>query len=249
MVTSIEQDVQVLRARIEVVNEKIEQAARRTGRSSDAVRLVVVTKAHPVERVHAAIAAGAKIIGENYAAEASAKAQSTPADLRAAARWDMIGHVQSRKAREVALNFDYFQALDSVKLAGRLDRFLAEQSKELPVLVQVNVSGEAAKFGLPAWKSEHLSALLENLDAIDRLKQLKLQGLMTLPPFLSDPEAVRPYFVRLRELQEMLKTERPDIGLQELSMGMSGDYEAAVEEGATIVRVGTAIMGSRPPKE
>ena len=246
--TDIETLVETLRTRIGRVEKRIFDAASRVERSPGEVQLVVVTKAHPIARVHAAIQAGAQVIGENYVAEAVSKSEQTPAELRQKARWDMIGHVQSRKAKDVALYFDGFQALDSVKLANRLERTLAEIDKPLPVLVQVNVSGEAAKFGLPAWLESQQDDLLAALDQIHSLDHLKVEGLMTIPPFLSDPEAIRPYFRRLRELRENLQTQRPHFDLAQLSMGMSGDYEVAVEEGATIVRVGTAIMGARPAK-
>lgn len=224
--------------------ERIAQAAQRAGRASDSVRLVVVTKGHPASALQEAIAAGAQRLGENYAEEGAAKKQATPG--AASVEWHMIGHVQGRKARLVCENFDWVQSLDSEKLAGRLDAFAGEQGKVLPVLLECNVSGEETKHGWPAWQPESWPALLPEITRLAALPHLKVRGLMTMAPFLPDPELARPYFRRLRLLQEFFAAHLPGADWSELSMGMSGDFEAAIQEGATLVRIGTAIMGPRP---
>jgi pyridoxal phosphate enzyme (YggS family) len=206
------------------------------------VRLVVVTKTQPVERVQAAIEAGVRSLGENYAEEAIAKMDALG---NVAVEWHMIGHVQSRKANLVAGHFDLMHSLDSLKLANRLDRFSAESGRTLPVLLEVNVSGEDSKFGYPAWDKSHWAALADEILAICELPNLQIRGLMSMPPFAEQAEESRPYFVRLRGLQEYLSKQVPAAGWAELSMGTSVDYTVAIQEGATLVRVGTAIMGQR----
>ncbi len=230
--------------RILAIRERIDLAARSAGRDPAEVRLLVVTKTHPPEMVRAVIAAGAQHLGENYAEEALAK-QPALADLPGV-QWHMIGHVQSRKAEIVARHFDYLHALDSLKLAARLDRFAAAAGRVLPVLLECNVSGEASKFGYPAWQEAAWESLLPEFDQIARLPHLALRGLMTMPPFVPDPELARPCFQRLNALRAFLRRQLPQAHWDELSMGMSADFEVAVQEGATWVRVGQAIMGARP---
>ena len=160
----------------------------------------------------------------------------------------MIGHIQSRKAKLVSQNFSWIQTLDSIKLANRLNRFAAEIDRKLPVLLECNVSGEQAKFGWPAWDESRWNELCLNLARFVELPNLDIRGLMTMPPLYSDPELARPYFIKLRKLRGFLIERFPGIEWQDLSMGMSADYEVAIQEGATIIRVGTAIMGSRTKK-
>lgn len=236
---------ETIRVRYLAIRERIETAAHRAGRDPSAVRLVVVTKTHPVETVRAAVQAGIRDFGENYAEEALQKIQalSDVPDVR----WHMIGHVQSRKAALVAAHFDWMHALDSLKLALRLERFSAEAGRTLPVLLECNVGGEASKFGYPASTSADLDVLFRDVEQIARLPHLRIHGLMTMPPLYDDPERTRPFFARLRELRDTLAARFPDLNWQELSMGTSADFVAAVEEGATIVRVGTAILGPRFP--
>lgn len=226
--------------RYSTVLERIAAAAARSGREPHSVRLVVVTKGQPIENVRLAVAAGADLLGENYADEAVSKIEALG---KARARWVMIGHVQSRKAQLVAEHFDALHSLDSVKLARRLDT-AREPAKPLPALVQVNVSSEQAKSGLPGWAPEHFIDLVGFFEQVKAFPNLQLRGLMTVPPFLPEEE-VRPFFRRLAELRVRLQDRFPDLGLDQLSMGMSGDFEAAIEEGATHVRIGTAILGSR----
>jgi hypothetical protein len=226
--------------RIGEVQDRIRAAAVRSGRDPEAVRLIVVTKGQPLSHIRLAVAAGARILGENYAEEAVPKIEALHDDRL---RWVMIGHVQSRKSGLVAAHFDAIHSLDSVKLARRLDSSRLD-SEPFETLVQVNVSGEEAKYGLPGWDREHFPAIAAFIDQAAGFERLQLRGLMTVPPFLP-PEEVRPYFRRLAELQVRLQDRFPELQLDQLSMGMSGDFEAAVEEGATIVRIGTAILGPR----
>jgi pyridoxal phosphate enzyme (YggS family) len=160
----------------------------------------------------------------------------------------MIGHIQSRKARLVSENFDWIHSLDSLKLARRLDQFAAEASRRIPVLLECNVSGEGSKSGWEAWREEDWPKLLPELEAVAAYEHLEVHGLMTMAPYLADPEKARPYFNRLRRLQAFLTAQLPQANWHELSMGMSDDFEIAIQEGATIVRIGTAILGPRPAR-
>lgn len=226
----------------QAILERIGRAAQAAGRDPEAVKLVVVTKGQPLQAVQEVVAAGARCLGENYVEEALPKIQSLGGeDLE----WRMIGHLQSRKARQVAEWFSWVDALDSLKLAQRLERFADELGRRLPVLLEFNVSGEESKFGWPAWQEEAWPALVEQLGPVSELAHLELHGLMTMPPFFDQPERVRPYFQRLRRLQAYLAHQLPACDWSELSMGMSGDFETAIQEGATLVRIGTAIMGAR----
>lgn len=229
-----------IRQKLLSVQGRIAAAAERAGRPADDVRLVVVTKAHPVEVVKEVVRAGARILGENYADEALPKIAALEGQE---VTWHMIGHIQSRKSRMVAENFSMVHSLDSVKLARRLHSAW-QGAAPLPALVQVNVSGEDEKFGLPAWESGSWREVHAVLQEMKGFTHLRLAGLMTVPPYLP-PEEVRPYFKKLVELRDRLQDANPDLQLTELSMGMSGDFEVAVEEGATLVRVGTAILGPR----
>jgi pyridoxal phosphate enzyme (YggS family) len=226
--------------RLRVVRDRIRAAERRSGRDPGSVRLVVVTKGHPVERVRSAIAAGAEILGENYAEEAVPKIEALQ---EKGVKWMMIGHVQSRKSGLVAAHFEELHTLDSVKLARRLDTARAD-GPPLETLVQVNVSGEAEKYGLPGWKQDHYPGLEAFIEQAAGFENLRLRGLMTVPPFLP-AEDTRPFFRMLAELRDRLQDRFPDLRLDHLSMGMSGDFETAIEEGATLVRIGTAILGQR----
>jgi PLP dependent protein len=238
--------VQGIRSRYQQVCEQIETAALRAGRATGSVRLVVVTKTHPLETIQAAIAAGIRDLGENYAEEAAEKIRTVgPLD---GLRWHMIGHVQSRKADLVAENFNYLHSLDSLKLANRLERFAADAGRKLPVLLECNVGGEESKFGYAASTPEQWDTLRVEAEKIIQLPHLEMRGLMTMPPLYNDGELTRPFFRRLRELREYLSKQVPAASWDELSMGTSADFVVAVEEGATFVRVGTAILGHRPLK-
>jgi hypothetical protein len=231
-----------IRARYQDTLDRITEAAARSGRRPEAVHLVVVSKSQPLEVIRAAIAAGITIFGENYAEEALGKIAALK---ETEVEWHMIGHVQSRKAELIAANFTMLHSLDSTKLAGRLDRHCCELNRTLPVLVEFNVSGEESKFGFPAWEEKRWSDLNPDIEKILALSHLRVTGLMTMPPFFKDPEQTRPYFQRLRRLQNYLANQYPQSQWHDLSMGTSLDYIAAVQEGATFVRVGQAILGPR----
>ena len=219
------------------VRDRIDAAARRAGRDPGEVRLLAVSKTVPEERLRLAVAAGARDLGENKVQEAQRKAR-TMADLELS--WSVIGHLQTNKAKDVVEFADEFHALDRLKLAETLHRRLEAAGRSLKVFVQVNTSGEESKFGLKP------DATLPFLREIRALDTLQVQGLMTLAMFSSDTERVRGCFRLLRALRDRAREEDPAlIGPGGLSMGMSGDFETAIEEGATVVRVGQAIFGAR----
>ena len=229
-----------LQQRLRRVQKRMAEAAIRANRVPNEITLVAVSKTHPVEIIREAIAAGVSDLGENRVQEADAKI----AELgRGSARWHLIGHLQSNKARRAVELFDVIHSVDSAALAQRLDRVCAEVERdELPVLIQIDLGKESTKSG--AAESE----LPEIVDAIKQSRIVRLQGLMTLPPYFDDPEQARPFFRRLRELRDELSARGAFAeGGGELSMGMTHDYEVAIEEGATMVRVGTAIFGDRNP--
>jgi PLP dependent protein len=239
--------VATIRERYARVLNAISAAAQKSGRDAGGVRLVVVTKMQPVEVVKAAIDVGAQILGENYAEEAATKIAAL--GPQSGVEWHMIGHVQSRKAQLVAQHFDLVHSLDSLRLAERLNRSATEARRVLPVLLEFNVSGESSKHGWTAAEEARWAELLVDVNAIAALTNLKLRGLMTMPPLSTDPESARRYFQRLRRLRDFLAREVPGVDWQELSMGTSADFAVAVEEGATLVRVGQAIVGPRPYQE
>lgn len=235
---------QQIKDNFDAVMDRIAQAAESAGRRPEDVRLVVVTKGHAVEAVHAAVEAGARLLGENYVEEAVPKIEAAAG--YAQLEWHMIGHIQSRKARAVVENFDFVHSLDSLKLARRLDRFCGELGRSLPVLLELNVSGEESKYGWPAWDEDKRDELAPDVQEILDLANLRVQGLMTMAPYLDDPEEARPYFQLLRQTLEDLAEKFPGAEWKELSMGMSADFAVAIQEGATLVRIGTAILGDRP---
>lgn len=238
----MEDRVELIRANMAKAQAQIEAACSRVNRPVNGVRLVVVTKSQPIETVRAAVRAGATLLGENYPEESLAKIE----DLRGeAVEWHMIGHLQSRKAKIVTDHFAMLQSLDSLSLAEKLERRLAETGKKLPVLLEVNVSGEESKFGLPCWDADNQAVFFLTVEDILRLPHLEMRGLMTMPPLDEDPEHVRPFFRRVKQLQMKLQDRYPQCRWDELSMGTSTDYAVAVEEGATLVRLGTAIVGPR----
>ena len=220
-----------IRERYQYTLNQIEEAARKSNRASKEIRLVVVTKSQPVEVAQAAIEAGVRILGENYPEEGVMKIQSLA--QQSGVEWHMIGHVQSRKARLVADHFALLHSLDSVKLAQRLNRFASESDHILPVLLEFNVGGEESKSGWDASDESRWSMLLPDIAAILNLPNLRVHGLMTMPPLGMDPEESRRFFLRLRRLRDHLATQYPAADWRELSMGTSADYAVAVEEGAT----------------
>lgn len=238
--------VSSIREKYQFTLDQIASAARKSGRAPEEVRLVVVTKSQPLEIVQAAIEAGVRILGENYPEEGVTKIQSLPP--QSGVEWHMIGHVQSRKARLVAEHFELLHSLDSLKLARRLDRLAAERNRALPVLLEFNVGGEESKSGWDASDDSRWDAFLPEVESILGLPSLRVRGLMTMPPLETDPEDSRRFFLRLRLLRDRLASIFPRADWRELSMGTSADYTVAVEEGATLVRVGTAIVGARRSK-
>lgn len=225
---------------IAAVREQITTAARRAGRSADDIALMGVTKTQPPERIREAYAAGLRIFGENRVQEFSGKA-GVLADLDGAA-WNMIGHLQSNKAAKALELFSAVDSVDSIKLAEKLDAVARDAGRRLPILLEINVGGEAAKSGV-APDSQELEELLR---ATGRLEALEFRGLMTVPPFTEDPEGSRPFFRKVRELRDSIAARKlPAIQTNVLSMGMSHDFKVAIEEGSTCVRVGTAIFGER----
>jgi PLP dependent protein len=236
-----------IRERYLRVLDTISASARKGGREPDSVRLVIVTKTQPIETVQAAIEAGARLLGENYAEEAAEKIAALAP--RSGVEWHMIGHVQSRKAQLAVQHFDLIHSLDSLKLAERLNRQAAEIGRRVPVLLELNVSGEKSKHGWSAADESQWSDLLADVNAVTGLTNIKIRGLMTMPPLSTDPEEARRYFQRLRRLRDFLAEQVPQAEWHELSMGTSADFPVAVEEGATLVRVGQAILGPRPTTE
>jgi len=236
------QELETLRSRLDELRGRIERSAQRAGRASDEIKLIAVSKTHPASVLREALEAGATDFGENRVQEAEEKI----AELKGApARWHLIGPLQANKARRAVKLFDCIHSIDSVELIKRLERLCVEEEREdLPVLVQINLAEEETKSGA---RIEEVPGIIEKINGC---KRLKLTGLMTLPPFYEDAERVRPFFRRLRELRDELATQEVfKSGAGELSMGMSHDFEIAIAEGATMVRVGTAIFGERPVRE
>lgn len=230
-----------LAARLAGVRARIAAAAQKCGRSPDEVTLIAISKTHPASSVKQLLELGTADVGENRIQEAKEKVTKIGRDK---ARWHLVGHLQANKARRAVNIFDVIHSLDSVELAQRLDRICIEEKREsLPVLIQVDLGHEETKSGID---ESELSHLVESLGPLTRLKFV---GLMTLPPFFDDPEQSRPFFRRLRELRDEL-TRQGAFGDRkgELSMGMTHDFEVAIEEGATMVRIGTAIFGERASK-
>jgi pyridoxal phosphate enzyme (YggS family) len=224
----------VIAKNLEKVRSEIAEAERLSHRAPGSVELVAVSKSHPVAYVREAIEAGQVVFGENRVQEAKAKIPELPAGLR----WHMIGHLQSNKVRLAMPLFEMIHGVDSVGLLRDISRVSSELGSFPRVLLQVNVAGEASKFGFSPDK------LLAQLDEIAQVDRIQLEGLMTIPPMTRTPEQARPYFARLRDLRTRLEREFR-FPLPHLSMGMSSDYRVAIEEGATIVRIGTAIFGER----
>ena len=219
---------------LERVREQIAQAAARVGRVAEEIELVAITKTHPAEKVREAIETGQTLFGESRVQEARAKIPELPSNLR----WHFVGHLQKNKIRHALPLFEMIHSVDSLGLAQEINRIAEEQGMHPRVLLEVNVAGEGSKFG---FKSETLRAEMEELLALQRLSIL---GLMTIPPLAEKAEASRKYFIQLRKLRDRLQAEFR-VDLAQLSMGMTQDFPVAIEEGATLVRVGTAIFGQR----
>jgi pyridoxal phosphate enzyme (YggS family) len=236
-----------IRSNLTRVEERIARAARESGREPEEIKLIAVTKAQPMDRVEAAIQAGAQFLGENYPEEALEKIEKFKEYENI--QWHMIGHLQSRKANIVAEHFDFMHSLDSLHIARRLERSLAEKNRTLPVLLEINSGGEESKHGWIVDTDKHWTSFFGEVRKILELKHLEIHGLMTMPPLLDNPEDVRPFFQLLRTIQSRLADQFREVNWSELSMGTSADFEIAIQEGATFVRIGEAILGSRPKRQ
>jgi PLP dependent protein len=228
---------------LDSIQQRIRAACARAGRDENAVTLLAVSKTHPPETIRAAVDAGQLLFGENKIQEAKAKIPLSPGK----ARWHFIGHLQSNKVRDAVALFDLIQGVDSLDIAKEISKRAEQAAKTMPILLEVNVAGEASKFGYAPEK------VLAELDELNALPKIEVHGLMAIPPFAPVPEKARPYFQKLRELKRQCE-QLLGAPLPVLSMGMSGDFEVAIEEGATLVRVGTALFGERarsvrPPAE
>ncbi len=221
-------------ANLESVQERIRTACDRAGRAVDSVALLAVAKTHSADAVQALAACGVRLFGENKVQEAKAKIPLCSSRLR----WHLIGHLQTNKVRDAVALFEMIQSVDSLRLAQEINQRAEQAAKQMPILLEVNLAGEASKFG---YAPDQLRAELRELNALPRLE---IHGLMTVPPWSPVPERVRPYFRQLRELRQQCE-DQLGAPLPELSMGMTGDFEVAIEEGATLVRIGTALFGQR----
>jgi hypothetical protein len=218
------------------VMNRIAAAAKRTGRDPSSVKLVTVTKTVSIERVREALASGATVLGENRVQEAKEKIEQ----LGRHAHWHLIGHLQTNQAKYAVKLFDLIHSVDNLELAAEIDKQAAKIGKVQDVLIEVSIAGETAKAGVSIDDAERL------VRHVATLGNIGITGLMTMPPYSENPEDSRPYFKKLRELSAFIEKENlPGVSMAELSMGMSGDFEVAIEEGATMVRVGTAIFGTR----
>ncbi len=227
----------VIANNLERVRLKVSEAARASGRSAESVTVIAVSKTHPVEVIAQAVEAGQLLFGENKVQEGRAKIALLPAKLR----WHLVGHLQSNKVRLALSLFEMLHGLDSLDLLREVARIGAELGIYPKVLLQVNVAGESSKFGFSP------EDLIRQIEAVAGIERVQIDGLMTIPPLSPLPEQARPYFRRLRELRDRIEQEFR-LPLTHLSMGMSNDYQVAIEEGATMVRIGTAIFGARRPK-
>ena len=226
-----------MKAKIETIYRRIEKAAIAAGRKPAAVRLVAVSKTVPAERVREAIQNGITLLGENYIQEAREKIEALQ---EFPVSWHFIGHLQSNKAKYAVRLFDLIHSVDTIKLARELDRQAGKIDKVQDILIQVNTGKEASKSGV------YVDDALTLVRAAGQMNHIAVKGLMTLPPYFNAPDRVRPYFHALRELRDRIASESlPGIAMDELSMGMTGDFEAAIQEGATLVRIGTALFGER----
>lgn len=226
-----------LAANLNAVQTRIAAACERAGRPAASVTLLAVTKSHSPETVRSAAEAGLALFGENRVQEAKVKMGLCPARLR----WHLIGHLQSNKCRDAVHCFEMVQSVDGLPLAQELNKWAEKSARTLPILLEVNIAGESSKFGYQPGQ------LLAELEALNGLPRLEIHGLMTIAPWTPDPEKVRPVFRKLRELKQQCE-DRLGAPLPLLSMGMSGDFEVAIEEGATLVRLGTVLFGERRGK-
>jgi PLP dependent protein len=232
-----------IKDRYYIVLAEIEKKASACNRKVDEITLVVVTKTHPIQKIIEAYEAGVRNIGENYVEEAIDKIDQVGSTYNV--NWHMIGHIQSRKTTQVVSRFSAAHSIDRIKTARRLNEASYLQEKIFPIFLECNVSGEETKFGWPAWDTSSWYELADSLAPIFSFSNIKILGLMTMAPYSHDPEDSRSYFNKLRKLGGFLENHLK-VCLPGYSMGMSGDYQVAIEEGATHLRIGSAIMGTRP---
>jgi len=241
-----QEKVSQIKENYQEVERRIERAVKKSGRDRGEVKVIAVTKLLPVETIYAAIEAGLRDFGENYPEQAEEKIKALGKDVDVT--WHMIGHIQSRKTSTVCEYFDWVHSVDRMKIARYIDRYSRDANLIMPVLIEVNLSGEESKFGYKAWEEKHWLDLVPQFKEIAAMSNLQIQGLMTMPPFFDDPELTRPYYKRLRSLQGFLSEQLPEACWETLSIGTSFDYEVAIEEGATMVRLGTSLLGPRPKR-
>jgi PLP dependent protein len=244
--TAFNEKVALIKDNLRRVETHIALAVERAGRTRQDIQLVAVTKLMPLEVIQAGIEAGLRMFGENYPELAAEKIAALQTDIDLT--WHMIGHIQSRKTNTVCEYFDWVHSVDRMKIAIYLDRYSLENDRVMPILIEVNLSGEDSKFGWKAWDENSWLNLVPQFEKIAQLPNLEIRGLMSMPPLFDDPELTRPYYQRLGRLQGFLKDQLPEISWRELSIGTSFDYEVAVEEGATMVRLGTSLFGPRPAR-
>jgi len=237
-----DQEKEQLQHNLKVLLDDIQKRAEDAGRKSDEIQLVVVTKEKPALVIKQLTELGQLKIGESYLQEALFKMELL-ADIPV--EWHMIGHIQHGKERQVVRHFDVVHSIDRLSLAQKMNQEAEKAGRQIPVFAECNVSGEETKYGFPAWKDQQWNQLVDQIGQLLEMEQLPLKGLMTMAPYARDPEKTRPYFSRLRDIRDQLQKEFPRSKLTELSMGMSGDYRVAVEEGATYLRIGSAVVGPR----
>lgn len=231
-----------IRQNVDIVFERIENASRKAGRDPETISLVAVTKQKPAVVVKTLVELGLKKIGESYLKEASFKMDLLK-DFQI--DWHMIGTIQTGKEKEIAARFNEVHSVGNKITAVKLNEFAAIYHRNLPIFLEFNVSGEATKHGWEAWNEDTWPELAPDLDEILDLSNLEVKGLMTMAPYSEDPQSARPFFKRLRKLRDYLSKEYPRAGIEGLSMGMSGDFEVAIDEGATVLRIGSALVGPR----
>lgn len=235
--------VSTIRQNLDHVKKRMSRAAEKSYRDLEQIQLIAVTKLMPVETIRAGIAAGIRHFGENYPEQAAEKIEAIgdKEDIK----WHMIGHIQSRKTDTVCNYFDMVHSLDRMKIANYLERYSGELKRVMPVLIEVNLSGEESKYGWEASDENLWPEILPQFREISQKHNIEVKGLMTMPPMYDDPELTRPVYRRLCRLQRFLKENIPDAQWDQLSIGTSFDFEVAIEEGATMVRIGTEIFGPR----
>jgi len=226
------------------VSTQVMKATEKSGRQPDSIKLIAVTKGQPVKVIEDAAKLGINRFGENYPEETAIKIKQL-GPLFPEIEWHMIGHIQSRKVRMVVDYFSRVHSLDSLHIAAILSKRLAEELKTIPILLEMNLTGEQSKFGFPAWDDKTFEITLQEISEIVNYKELLVTGLMTMPPLSEDPEISRLIYQRLREIQIVLGKTFPEYNWSELSMGSSFDFNVAIEEGATMVRIGQALFGPR----